>query len=169
MTHARNKVRWCLKKAEKEGRKHRGLRRIAPDSSVAENHLRKAEHNLEVMDHLVRAGFHDWAIPASFYAHYHCLLALLRAHGYESRNQECTFAAIEHLVEQGTLALEKEDLHRIAAGTRDELEEADIVDLRERFQYGTETVYEKRRMEELQEQTKGFIEKAKTLLHGSRP
>lgn len=117
------------------------------------------------MEYLMRGGFNDWAVQASFYAHYHCLLAVLQKHGYESRNQECTFAAIEYFIEKGMIALEKVDLYRVFNMDRhDQLSEVDIVDLRERFQYGTETQYEARKIEELLQQTLQFIERIKTIL-----
>src|SRR3989344_2850119 len=142
MTHAENKLDWCLKKGEKEGRKHRGLRKTAPDADKAAEYIKKAEHNFSVMEYLTGADFHDWAIHASFYAQYHCLLAILHKFGYESRNQECTFAAVEYLIEQEKISLKKSDLYNIfAADKHDDLEQADIVDLSEKFQYGTETVY----------------------------
>ncbi len=165
MTHAENKLHWCLKKGEKEGRKHRGLRKIPLGAELAADHIRKAEHNLLVMEHLISVNFHDWAVHASFYAHYHCLLAVLHKFGYESRNQECTFAAVECLIEEEKITMEKSDLHSIFAADRhDDLEQADIVGLREKFQYGTETSYEKKKLNELLEQTKSFIEKTKVIM-----
>lgn len=165
MTHAENKLSWCLKKAENEGNKHRGLKETKPDLHKSDDHIKKAEHNFKVMETLINSGFSDWAINASFYAHYHCLLVILQKFGYESRNQECTFAAIEHLIEQGKINLDKADLHRIFTTDRQEkLEEADIVDLRERFQYGTETIVEKKTIQDLLTQTKDFIEKTKGIL-----
>lgn len=165
MTHAGNKLDWCLRKASKEGLRHRGLRKILPDLHKADDHIKKALHNTAAMEHLMKGRFYDWAIHAAFYAHYHCLLAILQKFGYESRNQECTFAAIEYLIEQGLIKLAKEDLHTIfAADTHDKLEESDIVDLREKFQYGTETLCEERKIKDLLEQTKIFIEKVKTVL-----
>lgn len=165
MTHAENKLKWCLKKAENEGRKHRGLKQIKPDLHKADDHIKKSEHNLGVMRYLIDGGFYDWAINASFYAHYHCLLAILQKFGYESRNQECTFAAIEHLIEQGEISLQKTDLYKIfSADKGEELEDTDIVDLREKFQYGTETLVEEQHIHDLLEQTKLFIEKIKVLL-----
>ena len=50
MSHAKNKLRWCLQKAKKElqeGRKHRGLIEVMPDSERAREHIAKAEHNLK--------------------------------------------------------------------------------------------------------------------------
>ncbi len=165
MTHANNKVEWCLKKAEKEGRKHRGLRVTAPDLRATEQHVGKAEHNLEVMQYLMAGGFHDWAIHAAFYAQYHCLLALLAKFGFESRNQECTFAAAELLIEQGKISLEIADVYAIfATDRRDRLETTDMVELRERFQYGTETRFEKEKIQELLAQASGFLEKTKVNL-----
>jgi len=165
MTHAENKLKWCLNKAEKEGQKHRGLRKTAPDLNKAENHILKAEHNAAAMNYLIRGKFNDWAVHAAFYAQYHCLLAILQKFGYESRNQECTFAAVEHLIEQKQISLAKEDLNRIFdSDMHDKLADSDIVDLRERFQYGTETMVQEQKIAELLKQTQDFIEKAKTIL-----
>lgn len=47
MSHAKNKVDWCLKKAKKEiaeGGKHRGLIETGPSKEKAREHIRKAEH-----------------------------------------------------------------------------------------------------------------------------
>lgn len=165
MTHAENKLNWCLRKAEREGQKHRGLKEITPDLHNADDHIKKAEHNLEVMRSMIDNGYSDWAVSASFYAHYHCLLAILQKFGYESRNQECTFAAIGWLIEQGKIGLKKQDLYRIfATDKKNSIEDTDIVDLRERFQYGTETLCKEERIREMLEQTKLFIEKTKKTL-----
>ena len=51
-----------------------------------------------------------------------------------------------------------------AADQRDKLEEPNIIELREEFQHGTRTNYEKRKIGQLFEQTKNFIEKTKTIL-----
>ncbi len=49
MGHVENKVRWCIKKAEKEGDKHRGLKKVDIDETTIKNHISKAEHNLNTM------------------------------------------------------------------------------------------------------------------------
>jgi len=43
MSQAHNQINWCLNKAKKEGKKHRGLVRIATSLDEAKNHLSKAE------------------------------------------------------------------------------------------------------------------------------
>ena len=100
MGHLENKLEWCIRKAKKEGKEHRGLKEIEPDMKKAQKHIEKANHNLKAMLYLLKGNFPDWAVNASFYAMYHCLLGLLAKHGYESKNQECTFTAIEHLIKK---------------------------------------------------------------------
>jgi hypothetical protein len=42
MTHAKNKVKWCLKKAQQElteGNKHRGLIQAQPNPVKAKDHI----------------------------------------------------------------------------------------------------------------------------------
>ncbi|MBI4139508.1 HEPN domain-containing protein [Candidatus Woesearchaeota archaeon] len=165
MTFSENKIQWCLRKAEKEGRKHRGLRKISSNKEIAEEHITKAEHNFNVMFLLIRQGVADWAVSASFYTHYHCLLSILSIFGYESRNQECTFAVIEHLIERGKISLTKEELYKIiSANKEEEFDSETIVGLRERFQYGTEITYKEQEMKALAEQTREFIEKTKKII-----
>jgi uncharacterized protein (UPF0332 family) len=120
MAHADNKLEWCIRKAGKEGDNHRGIKERTDLSesqrkSIASKHIAKADHNLKAIIYNIKGGFPDWAINASFYARYHCLLALLIRHGYESRNQECTFAAIEHLIDTKAIDLDKEELKKIAS------------------------------------------------------
>lgn len=163
MNQVEKKIEWCLRKAEKEGKKHRGLKEITPDSSRVEDHIKKAEHNLQTMEYLIKGGFTDWAVSTSFYVHYHCLLAILQKFGYESRNQECTFAVIGNLIAKRKISLKKEELDKIFS-QEDKLEDSDIITLREFFQYGTDTSYEENKIQELLNQTREFIEKTKVLL-----
>ncbi len=141
MTHAANKVRWCLKKAEQElrqGTKHRGLVRQEPDTSLARAHIEKAEHNLRAALHLQAGGFTDWCASTLFYAIYHCFLAVLAKHGYASRNQECTFALVQSLIEDNQLAIAKEDLEQVSRlDAEGKHESPTVVSLREEYQYTT--------------------------------
>src|SRR3989344_3319647 len=102
MSHAKNKLDWCLKKAEKEFKEegnHRGLRKIKPNKLQALEHLKKAEHNLEGAIEFSKIGYSDWSASAFFYSIYQCFLAIGAKFGYESGNQECTFALINSLIE----------------------------------------------------------------------
>lgn len=163
MAHLDNKLEWCITKAKKEGEKHRGLREVAPNKDKSKEHIRKAEHNLKAMIYLIKGGFPDWAINASFYARYHCLLAALAKHGYESRNQECTFAAVHHLIGKKAVNIDEAKVKKIFASD-EPMDESTLVALREDSQYGTTMFADEPKMKELLEETKEFIRAIKAAL-----
>lgn len=151
MSHAKNKVEWCLKKAEKELKetgKHRGLVRITPNPPLALDHLKKAEHYLKATEHL-KKDFSDISTSTVFYAMYHCLLSIAAQQGYKSRNQECTFALIYELIEDKSIDFPKELLEQITElDVQKEKEELTSTEIREEYQYDTklsvdESLYEK--------------------------
>ena len=62
MSHAKNKVEWCLRKAEnelKESKKHRGLVIIKPDVKKAKEFISKAEHYLKAAEYLKKGHYSD--------------------------------------------------------------------------------------------------------------
>lgn len=116
MSQTKKKVEWCLNKAKRELAEqgiHRGLVQVHPDLELARKHLGKARHNLEAALFFDEHNYSDWSASAFFYCLYHCFLAILRKQGYESRNQECTFAVIEMLREEGVIELEEKYLHML--------------------------------------------------------
>lgn len=134
------KISWCLAKAEREQRErgvHRGLRRVRPNRELAREHIVKAEHYLSATEHLKQGGFSDISASTVFYAIYHCLLAIAVKFGYDSRNQECTFALIRSLREEGKINLRVEILDRIAEWDSTVATTATSVNVREQYQYGT--------------------------------
>ena len=145
MPHIDNKVRWCLKKAEREiadGRKHRGLMKIEPNFDEAKKHITKAEHNLKAFIYLAKGNFPDWSVTAGFYVIYHCFLAIILKNGYESRNQECTIALIQSFKEAGKIKIDQKFIDALNSGGIEEMHESNVITLRENFQYGTETSIE---------------------------
>lgn len=139
MSHAKNKLNWCLRKAEKElkqGKKHRGLINIKPDIKKAKEHIIKAEHYLKATDYLKKGNFSDISTSTVFYSMYHCLLAIAAKFGYESGNQECTFALISTLIEEGKINFEQSLLDRISQLEVQE-DTQTSVEIREQYQYGT--------------------------------
>ncbi len=132
-SHAFRRVEWCLRKAERELKEigsHRGLIRRQPDERRAGQHIAKAEHNLYAALYFREGGFSDWSASAFFYCIYHCFLAILTSRGYESRNQECTLAAIDMLSQQGSIAIEG----RFVDALRQHAERS-LIALREQCQY----------------------------------
>lgn len=139
MSRAKNVVKWCLNKAKSEiekGEMHRGLIEIKPDEKLAWDYVKKAEHNLEAFIYNKEGGFYDWTINIGFYVMYHCCLAILTKFGYESRNQECTLALIENLIEDNKLDEDfRKYLEAIKSAGKDKKEEEQIQQMREKYQY----------------------------------
>ena len=94
----KDKISKCLKEGKK-GERHKGLKKIDISGEDIKGYLNKAVHNFKAMTEFQKIGFSDWSASAAFYCLYHCLLALLTKEGLESRNQSCTFAYIEDMIE----------------------------------------------------------------------
>lgn len=142
MSHAKNKVKWCLNKAEKElkeGDVHRGLVKIRSDKKQALEHIKKAEHDFKAAVNFEKTGFSDWSASAFFYSIYQCFLAIAAKFGYESGNQECTFALIYSLAEDKKIDISKELLDKVSSlNVQTSKNETTSLGIRERYQYGTE-------------------------------
>ncbi len=169
MSHAKNKVEWCLNKAKKElqeGKKHRGLVKVDSDLEKAKDHLAKAERNLKVTLYLQRGGYSDWCSSSLFYMIYHCLLAILAKLGYETRNQECTFALIASLIEDKKITLSQENLEKITTLNITETQESPetAVSIREDYQYSTKVSLENKEYQELLQLSKRILDKTKETL-----
>ncbi len=168
MTHAKNKVKWCLNKAEKEvaaGGKHRGLVKVDPDIKKAREHISKAEHNLKTTLYLQKGDYTDWCSSTIFYSIYHSFLAILAKFGYESRNQECTLSAIESLIEDGIIPITKNEMEKISLFDVEEKHSSSTaVQIREEFQYGTKLSLEDKSLEELFTLASRILDKAKVVI-----
>ncbi len=159
---AEKQIEWCFKKAEKEGEKHKGLRKVKPNNIKVQEHLEKAKRNLKLIDRLIEIKYADWAVSAVFYSMYHCLLAVLWKHGYESKNQACTFAVMEKLIADGKIGITMDELQNIQESSNNHDET--VVDMREYYQYGTDTEVEKEKLVHLKQQAKEFAAKMSMLL-----
>lgn len=147
MSHASNKVDWCLNKAKREleeSNLHRGLVKINEDAESAKKHIIKAEHNLKAALYLEKGGFSDWSVSAFFYCIYHCFLSILRKFGYESRNQDCTIAVIEMLKEEGKIDIDEKLIDALKITKAEEKHESNVIKLRENFQYSTDLDFEEK-------------------------
>ncbi|MBI2129971.1 HEPN domain-containing protein [Candidatus Woesearchaeota archaeon] len=167
MSHAKNKVEWCLKKSErelKETGKHRGLAKANPNLEKARGHIKKAEHYLEATDYLKKGNFSDISASTVFYSMYHCLLAIAAKFGYESGNQECTFALVHSLIEDGKIDFEKELLDKISSLDVEKKEEQTTIEIRELYQYGTSLSIKDNLYKELFELAKKVIAKTKEIM-----
>jgi uncharacterized protein (UPF0332 family) len=169
MSQLSKKVKWCLNKAKKELEEtglHRGLVEGEPDLHLAEKHIAKAEHNLSAAFYFERGGYSDWSMSAFFYCLYHCLLAILRKFGYESRNQECTLALIELLKEEGKININKKFIDTLKI-TKAKETDYNVIKMREDFQYGVELEFKKKdEFDDLVEMCRELINMTKEIVYG---
>ena len=157
----KDKLKKCLEEGEKGGERHKGLRIIEINKELIDKHLKKAAHNLNAITEFKNIGYSDWSASAAFYALYHCLLALLIKFGYQSRNQSCTFAFIEDLINKGKISLKLEELREIFDKDiiNDLAHSEKIMDIRENMQYSFKTFMEKEEFDKLVERTKLLFDK----------
>ena len=156
----RDKLKKCLKEGEK-GERHKGLKKIEVSEEKIKGHLDKAIHNFKAMLFFQKNGFSDWSASAAFYSLYHCLLALIAKKGLESRNQSCTFALVEDMIEKGVISLTKNDLKEIFdSDVTEDIEHSNkILDIRENMQYSVKTALEQEEFVELKDRTKRLFDK----------
>lgn len=167
MSHAKNKVEWCIRKAErelKESDKHRGMVKVKPDLEKAKSHINKAEHYLRATAYLKKGNFSDISASTIFYSMYHCLLAIAAKFGYESENQECTFALIHSLIEDNKIDFKEELLNKISSLDAKDTDEKTTVEVREKYQYGTELSIKDDLYKELFELTNKVMEKTREII-----
>lgn len=169
MSQAKNKLRWCLKKAEEETKeqgRHKGLIKIKPDIEKAREHISKSEHYFNATEYLKTGGYSDISASTIFYSMYHCLLAIASKFGYESGNQECTFALIYALIEDNKIEFDKETLDKISALDASKNTEQATIRIREKYQYGTSLSLDDNTYNELIELTKKVMSKTKVIVEG---
>lgn len=166
----KNKLNECFKEGEKEGERHKGLKKIEPNEYLIDEHLKKAGHNLNAVIAFKNIGYSDWSASAAFYAIYHCLLALLIKFGYQSRNQTCTFAFIEDLIIKRKLSLKLEELKEIFDKdvTENLAHSEKILDIRENMQYSFKTSMEEEEFNKLLERTKILFDKIRREIESSK-
>ena len=167
MSQTKNKIDWCLKKAEKElkeGKKHRGLIKINPDIEEAKKHIEKAKRNLGAIETFAKIGYSDWSMSAVFYCIYHCFLAIANKFGYESRNQECTAALIKNLKEENKIQFEDRFIEAIETTNEAERHETNIIEKREFYTYGTTTAAKKAELTESMQLCKDCLDQTRDII-----
>ncbi len=138
-------LKWCLKD-------HRRLIKTKPDLELAQKHLTKSEYNYKVMQTLEKDKIYDWALNVGFYAIYHCFLALLAKHGFESRNQSCTITVLLKLIDEGKLDLDKDLIMQFDTLEVDkDAANPTVREKRENSTYGVETSINLQQLKQLKE------------------
>ena len=157
-----------MKKAEKEIKEtgiHRGLLKTEPSIELAKKHIIKAEHNLKAIMDFKNMGYSDWSASASFYTIYHSLLSILAKKGYDSRNQECTFALIYHLINTDEIDLNINLIKEVHLENLNQKHESvTIIELRELEQYGVSVSLEEDLYEKILKTSKEILDVAKEIV-----
>lgn len=161
-----------LSSFKREERKERGMKITVPDTELAEAHIKKARHNLIVMDDLNRLGHSDWVVIVAYYAMYHGATSILVRIGLDSKDHATTVAVLEYFfsehIEKGLLEKfnelkeKKENLEQLFIGDEFLNYFWSAKNLRETAQYGTSTFITKN--DESISHAKEFILKIRVLL-----
>ena len=154
-----------VKKDLEKWSKHRGLVKIKPNIEEAKKHIIKAEHNFKAVISFEKTGFSDCSVSAVFYTIYHCFLSIITKLGYESINQECTIALIQALKDQGKIEISSGLIDTLRNVDHEEKHQSSVIELRENFQYGTETGIEDKYLSKLKELCKKAIEETKKIIY----
>jgi len=92
-------------------------------------------------------------------------LAISAKFGYESRNQECTFALIASLIEDKKIDFENADLLKVSSLDIVESQETSTaVSMREEYQYSTKVSLENKEYEELLNLAKKILDRTKEII-----
>jgi uncharacterized protein (UPF0332 family) len=126
-------LKWCLKDP-------RRLVKTRPDLELAKKHLEKSVYNHGVVQALERLKVYDWALNVSFYAIYHCFLAILAKYGYDSRNQACTISVLLTLIDEKKLEMDNDLIAQFdVLDAEKDITNPTIRESRELSTYGVET------------------------------
>jgi len=138
-------LKWCLKDPKR-------LIKTKPDLGLAQKHVKKSEYNYGVVQTLERLKTYDWALNVGFYAIYHCFLAILAKHGYESRNQACTITVLLSLINEKKLDLDKDLITQFdTLDVEKNITNPTIRESRELSTYGVETSIDLQQLKRIKE------------------
>jgi len=157
-----DKIKKCIDEGNRGGERHKGLKKVEINITKSQGHLNKAIKNFNAMLEFHNLGYSDWSVSAAFYSLYQGLLAILSVKGYESRNQSCTFAFIEDMINKGELKhIKISNLREIFdRDINNNLEHSEkILDIREEMQYSTKTDLGEQEFNHLKQKTKEIFDK----------
>lgn len=141
------------------------LKKDPISSEEIKGHLLKAENNLRFVHENIKLGFIDWAINGCYYASYHAALSLILTKGYSSKNHLATLCVIiQEFYKQG---LEEEDIQVLASflDYQDVLFYVESKNKREDATYSTQTLFEKKEVEQLRIKATLFVNKIKSIIN----
>lgn len=168
------KTKTILINALKRGKGSRdiGLKITNPNKNLSSAHLKKADHNLIVMNDLSELKHEDWVVITAYYAMYQASLSLLLKIGLTSKEHAATVAALEYffgekigkelLEEFNSLKDEKDKLESLTIQEKyiDSLWKIKLA--REYVQYGVDIDYKE--SESIMNNARDFVNKIRLVL-----
>lgn len=173
MSQASKQIDWCLNKAQREieeckkqGKrpKHRGLLKTESNLEEAKEHIKKAEHNLQVTEYLKTGNFLDISVSTIFYSMYHCFLAIASKFGYETSNQTCTISLMEYLKETKKINLNDKFIEMFKYKESEKEKENSIIEMREDYTYNTKLSFNEMKIRDLIKLCKELIDTTKEIV-----
>ena len=98
-----------------------------------------------------------------FYSMYHCFLAIASKFGYESGNQTCTIALMEHLKEEGEVEIDSRFINMFKY-KEDEEGRDSLIEMREDYTYNTKLSFNRAKIDVLIEMCKELIDITKEII-----
>jgi len=77
---------------------------VDPSKNISESYLLKSDSHIESAKILLRSGKLEESVSMSYYAMYHCLLALLFRYGIKSENHAVSIILLKELFKENNLA-----------------------------------------------------------------
>ena len=165
MTKAKKEIEEGKNKG-KGNPKHRGLIKDKPNKEKGLEFICKAEENLNFALNVDISLHGHIAISSLFYCMYHCFLAIATKFGYESRNQTCTIALMEHLKEDSKIKIDDKFIEMFKYKEDQKNQEGfSLIEMREDYTYGAQTSVEKNIIRDLVKDCQELIEDAKNIVH----
>ncbi len=138
------------------------LLKIEPSTILIEARIKKAEHNLKMLNQLDNE-FNDWKIISLYYSLYHSSLALLAKEGYSSKNHTATLI---FLLKKYTQITDKEInlIDELQLKEEDAKFYTSLKQERHNANYSTNLFYDDKKILKLKKKTIQFLNKVKEII-----
>lgn len=78
---------------------------VEPSTDVSESYLEKSKNSLKAAQVLFDSGLYEESVSMSYYAMYHCLIALMFKCGIKCENHAASIILLDRLFKEGELYL----------------------------------------------------------------
>lgn len=138
------------------------------DKNEIKGHLEKAEHNLRFITDNLKLKYLDWCITGCYYAVYHSSLSLLGLKGWRSKHHNATLCIlIKEYLGREIEEKEIELINKFFLTYNDLMFYVESKTKRNLATYSTKTAFDEKSVKDLISQSRGFVNKARTIVKSS--